>query len=190
MGQQSCLGLEALPKINCRRPPVAAGAARCDPAKQKRRGRRACARGREWRESSRLRPSRPFRARTSCHAMWKCIYRKRRNDRKTITDMLPRLDGRGQRRYDGRNAVSERCHRQCAAVSVRKIVSERSTAGRGPGQVRSTQRPFLNATSSLSPSRKSGFHPKRLIWRLTFRSRPTLGESCARPFSGRSAVCP
>jgi len=26
-GQQSCLGLEALPKINCRRPPVAAGAA-------------------------------------------------------------------------------------------------------------------------------------------------------------------
>ena len=38
--------------------------------------------------------------------MWKCVYRKRRNDRKTINDMLPRVDGRGQRRYDGRNAVS------------------------------------------------------------------------------------
>ena len=127
--------------------------------------------------------------------MWKCVYRKRSIERggmtrKTITDMLPRLDGRGQRRYDGRNAVSVTVSPPMRRRFSRPENSVGAVAppAAAPGQVRSTQRPSLNATSSLSPSRKPGLHPKRLIWRLNFRSRPTLGESYARPFCGRSAV--
>jgi hypothetical protein len=96
--------------------------------------------------------------------MWKCVYRKRRNDRKTITDMLPRLDGRGQRRYDGRNAVSVTVLPPLQAVSVvRKIVSEQFRPPVGARrQVREHPLAVLDYDLELVALKEARFSPQPL----------------------------
>ena len=87
-----------------------------------------------------------------------------------------------------RNGVSPllRCHSVLPAVAVslsRPGSSARTGFGSGgfAGRCVSTQRPFLTATSSLSPSRKTRFSSQPLIWRRIFPRARVRGEFCARP---------
>ena len=81
-----------------------------------------------------------------------------------------RLGGDGVTRVA--TPFQERCHHRCNAVSVtRKIALE--AAGRGTAGTRvSTRRPFLTATSSLSPSGKPGFLKLVALEETRFSSQP------------------
>jgi len=77
--------------------------------------------------------------------------------------MLPRLDGRGQRRYDGRNAVSVTVSPPMRRRFSRPENSIGAVRSLARGQFREHPAAALDRDPELVASRETGFHPNCLI---------------------------